>query len=434
MFRDMVGRGSGALVLAGILFGALVVIGAPSGAASGVGAGAVLAGPSIHHTIALGKESSGAAYDSTNFDIYVANEGSNDVTVINSVTYAHSTISVGKSPTSVTFDPYNGKIYATNTNSSNLTIISGATNKVVTNPSTGKLSHPLFAIFDPASGGVIVLNSSGTTGGNVGWFVANSTNAVTKLSFGTGPYVSAAYSPASKEVYVTNFLSKSLSAVSSTGSIKKIALAGEPTAVAYDPGTKSLLVELEASTFLKGPRVEFLSSTDAVVKTITVSAVNEFTSGLPGYDPHTGSVYLIGYNVTLNRTDAVVISSAPALSATTFLAVGPGYALATYDPANGNMYVTGDSKSVVVLNLTSVVKRVTTSQPVIDMIYDPALKDMVGAGDVNRTTVSVLYFVSSTNGLTSITVGKLSLAVFYDPKDTYVFVVSLGSDAAEFVG
>ena len=129
--------------------------GAPASGASGP-----IRAASIKLTIGIGKDADGLTYDPSTFDVYVANQGSNNVSVISSATHAVSSISVGKSPYGVTYDPYNGKIYVPNFNSSNLSIISGSTNKVVANPSLGAHAKPIGSVFDPASGGVLVFNSS----------------------------------------------------------------------------------------------------------------------------------------------------------------------------------------------------------------------------------------------------------------------------------
>src|SRR4029077_4569285 len=64
--------------------------------------------------------------------IYVANQDSNTVTVIDGVTNNTTTVVVGTLPDAVAVNTVTNKIYVTNGNSSNLTVIDGATNNTTT--------------------------------------------------------------------------------------------------------------------------------------------------------------------------------------------------------------------------------------------------------------------------------------------------------------
>ena len=73
-----------------------------------------------------------AAYDSINHDIYVANQFSNDVYVIDDVTdQVTSIIPAGSGPVGITHDPINNKIYVANAASDDITIINGSTNQPI---------------------------------------------------------------------------------------------------------------------------------------------------------------------------------------------------------------------------------------------------------------------------------------------------------------
>ena len=395
---------------------------------------AAISGVSVHYTIPLGKEPSGLAYDPTNFDVYISNEGSNNVTVISSTAHTHSSIPVGKSPAAVTYNPYNGDLYVPNLNSSNVSIISGSTNKVIANPSLGAHSAPGLAAFDPASGNMLVLNRSASLGTGVGWMIANGTNAVTKLTFGSETIPTYAYNPASKDLYIPNALSGTVSIVSGTGTVSSVKVGGFPEFVEVNPANNDTYV-LPTTTTGKGLNITALSSANKIVKTIVVSTVNSVLANAisTNYDPSTKELYFVGYNSTSNRTSAVVLTSTNTVAAT--IAIGKVVGgLVYYDPANGDLDAPTLSKTIVVLSGTSIAKTLTVKQPVPVLVYDPTLKEMVGAGDVNMSTVSILYLISSANAVSSLKVGKYAIAPFYDPKDTYVYVVNIGSRTAELVG
>ena len=60
--------------------------------------------------------------------IYVANVGSNNVTVIDGATNTTTTVAAGSDPIAVAVNPVTNKIYVANRSSNNVTVIDGATN------------------------------------------------------------------------------------------------------------------------------------------------------------------------------------------------------------------------------------------------------------------------------------------------------------------
>src|SRR5208283_338954 len=73
----------------------------------------------------------GAALDSQNGNLYVANYP-NSVSVISGTTnQVIATIGVGADPLTVAFDSQNGNLYVTNYESNSVTVINGTTNQVI---------------------------------------------------------------------------------------------------------------------------------------------------------------------------------------------------------------------------------------------------------------------------------------------------------------
>ena len=76
-------------------------------------------------TIAVGTGPVGVAYSPSNDRIYVANYGSNNVSVINPATNTVvTTIAVGNIPSGVAYSPSNDRIYVANSGSNNVSILS----------------------------------------------------------------------------------------------------------------------------------------------------------------------------------------------------------------------------------------------------------------------------------------------------------------------
>jgi YVTN family beta-propeller protein len=399
---------------------------------------------SAHYTIGLGKRPSGGAYDSKNFDVYISAANSNNVTVINSVGHTHSSISVGKAPDGVIYDPDNGNIYVLNHNSSSVSIINGATNKVSTTVSLGKGAQPINGIFYPATGGIFVVNNSSGKS-TVVWLIANTTNKVTSLTISGFVSAAIAYSPTTKEIYMTDESTLSFVAVTPTGSVKTIPVSFVPTGVYYNPASADLLVfGINITNPHEPAMIAVVNSADKVVKTDTDATLNFvitpvvlISTGVgTGYNPSNKDCYFAGYNFTKNTSYVVVVSSSNAILATTLLGKGLSVGFGFYDPANKDMYFgsLGQGTGVFVVKGTKVAATIKTSQPILFFTYDPTLKDMFGAG-YPKSGNSTLYALNSLNKVaTSFTVGKEAVAFLYDPKDTYVYVANIGSNNVELVG
>jgi YVTN family beta-propeller protein len=89
-----------------------------------------------------------------NGNLYVANEGSYTVSVIDgSTNTVIKNIRVGWSPLGVAFDPANGNIYVA---SGTVSVIDGSTNTVIKDIPVGL--QPTAVVFDSGSGNIYVAN------------------------------------------------------------------------------------------------------------------------------------------------------------------------------------------------------------------------------------------------------------------------------------
>jgi YVTN family beta-propeller protein len=91
-------------------------------------------------TIPVGTEPAGIAVNATTNKTYVANNGSNDITVIDGTTnsvVATITDPNAVAPVAVAVNPATNTIYVANSQSNNLTVIDGATNSVMATIAVG---------------------------------------------------------------------------------------------------------------------------------------------------------------------------------------------------------------------------------------------------------------------------------------------------------
>jgi YVTN family beta-propeller protein len=393
------------------------------------------AGLKIQYTIGLGKVPSGGAVDMRNGNVFVSNENSNSVTIVNATTHAHTSVSVGGAPDNLIYDPSNGNVYVPNENSSSVSILDGATGKLTTTVHLGTGAGPVLAFPDPANGNVLVFNNFSLTSSTNAWIIVNSTNVVKKLSLGLGVAGETAYSPVSKDLYVPNFANSSIKVISPSASVKSLALAGPPEMVSYDPASK-LILYLLPPTASKPPAVGVITSSNAIGPPMPIPTYVGYYVGSPGvYDSFNRNVYYLSYNYSTSTPYIFAVTSPGMFAGATPLATGTTYFGLAIDPANRDIDVSAiSSPSVEVLsNGTKVIKTLTTSQPILNFVYDPTTMQMFGAGDHNLTTKSVLYAIGAGNALSSITVGEDAVAFAYDPVDTFVYVANIGSDNLDIV-
>jgi YVTN family beta-propeller protein len=128
--------------------------------------------------------------------IYVANDTSDNVTVIDGATNATATVPTGDHPLSVAVNPVTNKIYVACQNSDNVTVIDGATNDTAIVPAG---SHPAAVAVDPVSNKIYVAcqNSATVT------VIDGATNASTTVRARNLP-IAVAVNPVTNKVYVAN--------------------------------------------------------------------------------------------------------------------------------------------------------------------------------------------------------------------------------------
>ncbi len=248
----------------------------------------VVSGLTVLTSIAVGKITGPVAcqpfpvdlmtYDSKNGDVYVANCGSNNVTII-SGTAAVGTVPVGSEPIAVTCDSSNGDVYVSNYGSDNITVISGT--KVVGTISVG--FGPISLGYDGADGYVYVANEASN---NVSVISGVNLVATVALPFPTTSPDAIVYDSGLGEVYVASggiSNSQLVNIISGTGWVADIPVGSESVAEAYDSTNGDVYVANMGSN-----NVSVLHGT-GLVETLTVgSRPSAIVS-----DPTNGDVYVM---------------------------------------------------------------------------------------------------------------------------------------------
>ena len=132
--------------------------------------------------------------------VYVANYGGTTVTVIDGATNATTTVTVGGKPIAVAVNPVTNKVYVANYDSGTLTVIDGATN-VPLAVTVG--SRPAAVAVNLVTNKIYVANYGGTSGTTV-TVIDGATNATATVTAGTAPDA-VAVNPVTNKVYVANY-------------------------------------------------------------------------------------------------------------------------------------------------------------------------------------------------------------------------------------
>ena len=254
-------------------------------------------------TITVGQYPMGVAVDPVNGDVYVANYGANMVSVINpSKKTVISTVPVGPGPQAVAADPTNGDVYVANSNytyTTNPPSLSGPGTVSVINGQTNQVTHtipvgqePRGMAYDAANGNLYVSNTYADTVSVINPRTNQVSSTLTSTTF-HGP-IGVAYDAANTNIYVANNNSTLLSVINpSTSQVSTIPAGGTfPYAIGVDAGTGALYVADQAS-----PLVAVIQPGNTNPVTSTFSVPNA-PFGV-AYDPANGDMYVTGGVLTV---------------------------------------------------------------------------------------------------------------------------------------
>jgi YVTN family beta-propeller protein len=330
-------------VLLGVLLSGVAPVGSAHGRAVAPhpGAGSV-------STVTVGQAPGQVVYDSGNGYVYVANSGSNSVSVINDTTVV-ATVAVGSSPDGLTYDPANGFVYVSNGLSSNVTVINGTS--VVASVPAGIYPKP--SAYDSANGWIYVPNNASN---NV--TVINGTSVVGSIAVGHFP-VAASYDPKNGFVYVSNYLASSVSVINGSSVQATVPLTGgpptpDPLATVYDGANGFMYVMDQGYT-----TITVLNGTSTVANV----NVGWYPQGA-AFDPANGYMYVP--NTASNNVSVIdgtrVVGSVP---------TGTRPMAAAFDGGNGYIYVANfGSDNVTVINGTHAAQTIAVGGEPSNLAYD----------------------------------------------------------------
>ena len=360
-----------------------------------------LTAPTVIATILVGAGPFGVEYDAGSGYMFVANEGSNTVSVIDGATVV-ATIAVGSQPRDVAYNPANGYVYVANFGSNSVSVIDGT--KVVTNVSVG--SQPEGVVYNGGNGYVYVANRASNTVS-----VIDGTAVVATVPVGLNPEC-VAYDSGNGYVFVTAQGSNAVNVIDGTTVVANVSVGMHPEDVGYNSGNGYVYV------------ANYYSNTVSVIDGTTVVAnvsVGTHPEGV-GYD--SGDGYIL-----VSNWDSNDVSVLQGTTVVANVSVGTHPEGIGYNLENGYVYVANfGSNSVSVISMTA------TSWQYLVTFSETGLPSGTSwsvtlAGSTRSSTTSTIGF-RETNGTYAYTVGAVS-GYTADPASGNVMVS--GADVTQAV-
>lgn len=379
------------------------------------------------------------AYDSQNGDIYVANAGSNSISIVNlSKMQVVGTISMGNSVTLVAYDPFNNQMYAGEYGIDNIYDINTTTKSVTKTFSLGML--PTGFAYDSRNHNMFVIDSNNNYDNGDVAVINSTTNNLTVVMKNVASYPSGfTYDPSNNCLYVSEgFVNEILVYnVTSYSYVNYITLPLNPSGgLVYDSYNHDIYATNASPTGGADGVSVIDPSTDNVITTILVgkmiSLFNQNGLALPNgiaYNLFNREVY-----VTNSASNTISVINTTKNSLETTIPVGN---------APTSIVIVQQKESVFVSNygtgsLTEISSRNNSVTGVISLntypeglAYDPSNSYMY-VTDSNSNQVSAIN--SSTNKVEStINVGQDPIALAYDPYNQNMYVADYGSNSVSVI-
>ena len=195
----------------------------------------------VVNTIGVGSFPFGIAYYPAKQEMFVTNDESNNVSVINDATgRVTANINVGTAPDIAAYDPVSNEVFVGNCGSANVSVIDAATLAVVANVNAGPC--PSGIAYDNLTNDMYVVNNGGNNISVIGGSSHTLAATVALSASACAPHYTVcpladAYDPVMNEVFVTVNDGTSVAVVDAqTNSVAATLTVGNgPAGIAYDP-------------------------------------------------------------------------------------------------------------------------------------------------------------------------------------------------------
>jgi YVTN family beta-propeller protein len=352
-------------------------------------------------TVAAGTSPQSVAVNPVTNKIYVANQGSNNITVIDGATNNTATVAAGTSPLSVAVNPLTNKIYVANQGSGNVTVIDGATNNTA---AVTAGSSPQAVAVNPATNKTYVANRGS---GNV-TVIDGATNSTTTVAAGTSPQ-SVAVNPAANKIYVANSGSGNVTMIDGASNNTTTVIAGtSPQSLVVNPVTNKIYVANSGSGNV----------------TVIDGATNNATTVTAGTSPQSVAVNALTNKIYVaNSGSGNVTVIDGATNATVTLTAGSGAISVAANPVTNKIYAAnqGSGNVTVIDGATYLFTTVTAGNAPQAMDVNP-VTNKIYVANVGDGTVTVID--GATNATATVPVGRAPYSVAVNPVTNKIYVAN----------
>jgi YVTN family beta-propeller protein len=395
-------------------------------------------------TIIAGDQPRTVAINPVTNKIYIANENSDDVTVIDGATNNATTLLVGAQPHAIAVNPATNKIYVANAGSDNVTVIDGENNNTTTVPA---VDGPVAIAVNSVSNKIYVANGNS---GNV-TVIDGATNDTTIVPVGMAPYA-ICVNPVTNRIYVANAFSNNVTVIDGDdNSTASVYVGNIPMAIAMNPVTNKIYVANffdDAVAVINGDSHSigfvsvgstpsaicvnpvtnkiYVTTKDAVVVIDGNTNGKTFINIADGCNAVTVNSVTNKIYVVRNSSDSVTVVQGDDNS-TISLAVGDGSIAVAANPVTNKIYVVnqnGDDVTVIdgadndsVSVATGDAPQSVCVNPVTNKIYV-----------VNQNSNDITVVDGDDNSYTTVPAGDAPTAVCVNPVTNKIYVVNQNSD------
>lgn len=283
--------------------------------------------------LSAGLNPRGIAVNPVTNRVYVANEGSGTVRMLDRVTFTSSTVAVGASPVAVAVNSGTNRIYAANFGGNSVSVIDGNTNTVTATVGVG--TNPVALTVNPVTNKIYVANQGSA---NV-TVIDGGTHATSTVASGSQP-ISVAINASTNKIYVANFASNSVTVIDgATNATNTVAVGTQPRALAISMLGNTVFVANSGSGNVTAIDGRTLTSANLAAGT-TPRAI--------AINVGAGKVF-----VANGGSNDVTVITLGSLSTST-IAVGTNPSAVVVNPATGHTYVANQgSNNLTVINSQS---------------------------------------------------------------------------------
>ncbi|MFP3257212.1 MAG: hypothetical protein RXO36_05390, partial [Candidatus Nanopusillus acidilobi] len=381
------------ILLAFLMFASIFAIVSFTGNTMGSGENTVIA------TIKVGKYAIGMDYDPQNGYIYVTNEYSNNITVINGATNSiinNITLPSNSHPQGIAYDSQNGYLYVADDNNPRLIVINPSTNSISTIDLPSGFSS-YYILYDPDNGYLYISGRTSSTG-EIVVFAPSTNQTVTNITAGSNPW-GMAYDHDNKCLYVGDDGNANIYVIDTQSNtlIKtfNVNAPGNDFAV-YDPYNKYVYVSNCNNNMVY-----------AIDTTSNTFAGKNITSGLNSPEGIVFHPMKYLYIANWNNITVIDPSTNTQVASISTLSGGNGFYL-LYDPANNYIYETEPFGSSQTFSSIEVIKT-------FDIKYTVAFTE-------TGLPTGTLWYVNLSNGQSfSSTTNTIT---FSEPNGTYSYTIA----------